>query len=123
MNLYDIIQHLRSTTSRANFDAWVSANITGLTDFFYSLSKEDLLELKFDTDFYFGEFTRSAVFIEFEQNRNHTEPFDAFLFLLATVAEKLAEHFGLVGTIEHLLSYLPESSVKYRLKALSQSQN
>lgn len=123
MNLTDIIQHLRSTTSRTNFDAWVSVNITELTDFFYTLSKEDLLELKFDTDFYFGEFTRSAVFKEFEQSRNHSEPFDAFLFLLASVAEKLAEHFGLVGTIEHLLSYLPESSVKYRLKALSQSQN
>lgn len=123
MNLNDITQHLRSTTSRPNFDAWVSAYITELTDFFYTLSKEDLLELKFDTDFYFREFTRSAVFLEFEQSRNHTEPFDAFLFLLATVAEKLAEHFGLVGTIEHLLTYLPESSVKYRLKALSQSQN
>jgi hypothetical protein len=123
MNLNDIIQHLRSTTSRTNFDAWVSANITELTDFFYTLSKEDLLELKFDTDFYFGEFTQSTIFQEFEQSRNHSDPFDAFLFLLATVAEKLAEYFGLVGTIEHLLSYLPESSVKYRLKALSQSQN
>ncbi len=123
MNLNDVIQHLRSITSRTSFDAWVSANITQLTSFFYTLSKEDLLELKFDTDFYFGEFSRSAVFRDFEQNRNHSEPFDAFLFLLATVAEKLAEHFGLVGTIENLLSYLPESSVKYRLKALSESQN
>jgi SAM-dependent methyltransferase len=123
MNLTDIIQHLRSITSRTNFDVWVSVNITKLTDFFYTLSKEELLELNFDTEFYFGEFTRSAVFKEFEQSKNHSEPFDAFLFLLAVVAEKLAEHFGLVGTIEHLLSYLPESSVKYRLKALSQSQN
>jgi len=123
MNLNDIIRQLRSTTSRTNFDAWVSANITELTDFFYILSKDDLIELKFDTDFYFGEFTRSTVFREFETTRNHSEPFDAFLFLLATVAEKLAEHFGLTGTIEHLLSYLSESSVKYRLKALSQSQN
>ncbi|WP_346239236.1 hypothetical protein ABDK00_010905 [Niabella insulamsoli] len=123
MNLTDIVQHLRSTTSRENFDAWVSVNLAELTDFFCTLSKEELLELKFDNDFYFGEFTRSSVFIEFEQARNHSEPFDAFLFLLAVVAEKLAEHFGLVGTIDHLLSYLPESSVKYRLKALSQSQN
>lgn len=123
MNLKDIIRHLQTTTSRTSFDAWVSANITELTDFFYTLSKEDLLELKFDTDFYFGEFTRSAVFQEFEQSRNNSDPFDAFLYLLATIAEKLAEHFGLVGTIEHLVSYLPESSVKYRLKALSQSQN
>ena len=123
MTLTDIIYHLRSTTSRANFDAWVSVNITELTDFFYTLSKEELLELKFDTDFYFGEFTPSVVFREFEQNRSHSEPFDAFLFLLATVAEKLAVHFGLVSTIDHLLSYLPESSVKYRLKALSQIQN
>mgnify|MGYP006424851607 CR=1 FL=1 len=122
MNLNDIIRQFRTTTSRANFDAWVSANITELTDFFYTLSKEDLLELRFDTKFYFGEFTKSAVFLEFEQSRNHSNPFDAFLFLLATIAEKLAEHFGLVGTIEHLLRYLPESSVKYRLKALTQSQ-
>jgi hypothetical protein len=122
MNLNDIIQHLRSTTSRTNFDAWVSANITELTDFFYTLSKEDLLELKLDTDFYFGEFTQSVVFQEFEQARYHSEPLDAFLFLLATIAERLAELFGLTGMLEHILSYLPESSVKYRLKALSQSQ-
>lgn len=123
MNLNDIIQHLRSTTVRANFDAWVSSNIEELTDFFYTLSKEDLLTLKFDTDFYFGEFTHSTVFREFETSKVHSEPFDAFLFLIASVAEKLAENFGLTGTIENLLSYLPESSVKYRLKALSQSQN
>jgi SAM-dependent methyltransferase len=123
MNLNDIIQHLRSTTARANFDAWVSANIEQLTNFFYTLSKDNLLELNFDTDFYFSEFTHSAVFREFESSRDHSEPFDAFLFLLASVAEKLAENFGLTAPIEHLLSYLPESSVKYRLKALSQSQN
>jgi len=123
MTLNDITLHLRSTTSRTNFDAWISTNIGELTDFFYTLSKDDLLKLKFDTDFYFGEFTKSAVFIEFEKDRNHTEPFNAFLFLLASVAEKLAEHFGLVGMVEHLLSYLPESSVKYRLKALSKSQS
>lgn len=123
MNLDDIIRHLRSTTARTSFDAWISANISQLTDLFYALSKEDLAKLKFDTDFYFGEFTRSVVFKEFERSKNHSEPFDAFLFLLATVAEKLAEYFELTGTVEHLLSYLPESSVKYRLKALSQSQS
>lgn len=68
MNLTDIIQHLRSTTSRTNFDAWVSVNITELTDFFYTLSKEELLELKFDTDFYFGEFTR-----QYSKNLSKTE--------------------------------------------------
>ncbi len=88
MNLNDITGHLRSTTSRINFDAWISANIDELTNFFYTHSKEKLFDLKFDTEFYFHEFIQSIVFKEFEKTRNHSEPFDAFLFLLASVAEK-----------------------------------
>jgi|GEM_PF-948044 hypothetical protein len=123
MNIKDVAEHLRNTESRVNFDAWISTNIGSLTNLFYTLSKDDLRALNFDTNFYFGVFTQSTVFREFENTRTHSEPFDAFLYLLASVAEKLTEYFGLTATMDHLWSYLPESSVKYRLKALSQSQD
>lgn len=123
MSLAEIIEHLRSVKSRPSFDAWVSANLEAITDFFYTLSRDDLQRIRFDTDFYFGEWTQSAVFKEFEQAKQHSEPFDAFLFLLASVAEKLAVYFELTGTIDHLMAYLPESSVKFRLEALSLCQN
>jgi SAM-dependent methyltransferase len=42
--------------------------------------------------------------------------------LLAVTSEKLAE-YGLVAPVENLLTYLPESSAKYRLKAVALSQN
>ncbi|HWJ25834.1 MAG TPA: class I SAM-dependent methyltransferase [Flavisolibacter sp.] len=123
MNLEDIVNHIKTTTTRSNFDAWVSTNIDELTNFFYSLTREELRELRFDTEFYYGVFTQSLVFKEFQSTRHHSEPFDAFLYLLASVAERLAENYGLTSTIDHLLSYLPESSVKYRLTAVAAIQN
>lgn len=119
MTLNNIITHLNTIKSRENFDAWVSTNINELTDYFYTLTKEDLEELEFYNDFYFAQFTKSTVFKEFEISKNHSEPFDAFLFLIAAVAEKLAIYFELPSIMDHLSPYLPESSVKYRLGALS----
>lgn len=122
MNISTIKQFIQSNASRSDFDAWVSVNIQELTHFFYSLSKDDLLALRFDRDFFYGVFTPSQIFKEFETQKVHTEPFDAFLFLLATTSEKLAE-IGISSNLEFLLSFLPESSVKYRLMALIETQN
>jgi hypothetical protein len=123
MTLDDIIRHLRTINNRPAFDIWVSSNIDELTSFFYCLSNEDLIDLKFDSEFYFGVFTPSFVFKDFEVTRQYTEPFDGFLFLLASVAERLAENFGIASTIEHLLSYLPESPLRYRLAAVAALQD
>lgn len=122
MTYEEIIIRLRAISTRSNFDTWVSANIDPLSVWFYSVTGPALLELKFDTEFYFKEFAQSAVFKHFELNRQHTKPLDAFLYLLAVAAEKMAE-CGLIAPMEHLLTYLPESSVKYRLRALSMIQS
>lgn len=121
MDLPVVTSHLNSLTKRATFDAWVSSNIELLTNYFYSLSHNDLKNIEFDS-FYFKEFVSSPVFKEFEQSGNLTPPFVAFLNLLSTTWERLAQ-IGLTAPIDNIVGILPDSGIKYRLKCLSKVIN
>lgn len=116
MNL-SIISEALKDLSRLEFDAYIESHFKELTAYFYGLSVSDLHELEFD-QFCMVDLANSPLFIEFDQKMNRSAPFDAFLELIAVTAEKIAE-IGLMAPIDYLVTYLPESSVKFRLKALS----
>jgi len=121
MEIAIIKEHLAKIDNRAIFDTWVSSNTVSLTNYFYSLSKDDLLAIEFD-QFYFGSFTNSAVFKEFETAKNYSDPFSTFLQLLAATGERLAQ-CGVTATIDHIQKYLKPSSLTFRLKCISKIKN
>jgi len=120
MNLSDVTNRLRND-SKQEFECWVADNYSSLAELFYSLSADYLKRSNFDNDFYFSEFASSKVLKEYGYTEERSKSLDAFLFLVASSVEKLTEKYGLSGPLDHIQSYLPESSIKYRLKALSKS--
>ena len=120
MNLSEVTNRLRND-SKQEFECWVADNYNSLAELFYSLSADYLKGSNFDSDFYFSEFASSKVLKEYGYTEERSESFNAFLFLVASSVEKLVEKYGLVGPVDHIQAFLPESSIKYRLKALSKS--
>lgn len=119
MDLQQLIKEIKQIQNRQDFDSYIKENNKVLWDCLYNSTIEDLIDCNFDSDFY-PNFIQSPLFIEFDEKRNKTEGFNAFLILLASVAEKFAKQKSITFIADHLETYLPDSSLKFRLKVISQ---
>lgn len=124
MTLQRITQELKKCINVDEFDVFLKGNIREIQDYFYELS---ITELKLEQlkihDFYFGDFKSSQVFYDFDEHQNTTETFNSFLIILASTFERLTEQIGLTAPADNIVDYLPKSSLKFRLEALSKLNN
>jgi hypothetical protein len=116
MDIRQIHKELEKTSE--SFDKWVSDHEQVLSDYFYGLTGDQLIELGFD-QFYYNEIRSSPVYKHYHNNKKLTFPFSFFLTLLGIAAEKMAE-VGSGSFAKTLVIDLPDSPGKYRLKALNE---
>jgi hypothetical protein len=121
MNLDDLAIFLKSVKTQDELDSFLKKNLIDITDLFYSLFSTDIAKHNLDS-YYFGEILASNVVQDGLVEVRKTKSFVSFILLLGLLGEKLAE-IDISSVADNIRSYLPESALKYRLKALSRIQN
>lgn len=121
MDIAVLTEALEKAPDQEGFESWLATNFNGISTYLYNLPLDELVN-NFD-NFYFGTFLESASFKDFHRNGNRrSEPFDAFLLLLASAAERIAG-YAFTSALNNLLEVLPGSSIRYRLRALIDLNN
>ncbi|MCD4667308.1 MAG: DUF4145 domain-containing protein [Sulfurimonas sp.] len=101
-------QDIGKFQNQKDFSKYLESYFMDLESYFLDLNVSDLNKIKFD----FEELLYDLLDYKLVTN-NNSEIINAFLILLS---EQL-EQANLIGAIKIIFEYLPESAVKYRLKA------
>ena len=104
----EFLENVRTLNSSDKFAKYIESCFSELETFFLDMSAKELNNLKFDFEDLMYDLIDNKLIME-----NNKTIVDAFLILLAEQFEQA----NLINAIKLIYDYIPESAIKYRLKA------